>query len=130
LLVFWWQRGTLDRRTVLRLVPMFVVGLVMAAITVWLEGQHVGAAGREFSLSAVERVLIAGRALWFYPLTLIWPHRLTFMYPLWTIDAHAWWQYLFPAAAAALIAALFVARQRIGKGPLVATLCYAGVLMP
>jgi hypothetical protein len=130
LLVFWWQRGTLDRRTVLRLIPMFVVGLIMAATTVWLEGHHVGAAGPEFSLSPLERMLVAGRALWFYPLTLLWPHGLTFMYPRWTIDTHVWWQYLFPVAAAAVITALFIGRQRVGRGPLVGALCYAGSLTP
>ncbi len=130
LLVFWWQRGTLDQRTALRLVPMFAVGLMMAATTVWLERAHVGAQGQAFSLSALERVLVAGRALWFYPLTFLWPHPLTFMYPRWTIDIHAWWQYVFPVAAAATIAALFLARRRIGRGPLVGALCYAGALTP
>src|SRR5439155_5966123 len=66
----------------------------------------------------------------FYPRTLLWPHNLTFIYPRWTIDAHVWWQYLFPAAAAAAIAALFLARRRIGRGPLIAVLCYAGALTP
>ncbi|OFV90461.1 MAG: hypothetical protein A3G76_04380 [Acidobacteria bacterium RIFCSPLOWO2_12_FULL_65_11] len=129
-LVFWWQRGALDRRTVLRLAPMFVVGLTPAATTVWLERYHVGAGGRECSLSALERMLVAGRVLWFYPRTFLWPHTLTFMYPRWTIDTHVWWQYVFPVAAALAIAALFLARQRIGKGPLVASLCYAGALTP
>jgi tetratricopeptide (TPR) repeat protein len=134
LLVFWWQRGTLDRRTVLRLLPMFAVGLVMAAVTAWMERYHVLTdvltEGPEFSQSLVERVLIAGRALWFYPRTLIWPRGLAFMYPRWTIDARAWWQYAFPAAAAAVIAALYVARHRIGRGPFVAALCYIGALTP
>ena len=130
LLLFWWRRGTLDRRTVLRLVPMFALGLMMAATTVWLERSHVGAAGPEFSLSALERMLVAGRALWFYPATMLWPNNLTFMYPRWTIDTHVWWQYLFPLAAASALAALFLARRGVGRGPLVAALCYAGTLTP
>ncbi|MGB7217936.1 MAG: tetratricopeptide repeat protein, partial [Vicinamibacterales bacterium] len=68
--------------------------------------------------------------LWFYPATMLWPNNLTFMYPRWTIDTHVWWQYLFPLSAASTVAALFLARRRIGRGPLVAALCYAGVLTP
>src|SRR5205814_1017789 len=41
-----------------------------------------------------------------------------------------WWQYVFPAAAAALIVALYIARRPIGRGPLAATLCYVVALAP
>lgn len=130
LLVIWWQRGAIDRRAVLRLAPLFAVGLVMAAVTVWMERYHVGAQGREFALSFLERLLVAGRALWFYPWTLVWPDNLAFIYPRWSIDVRVWWQYLFPAAALAVIVLLYGARRRIGAGPLVAGLCYAGALVP
>ena len=106
LLVIWRQRGAIDRRAVLRLAPLFAVGLVMAAVTVWVERYHVGAQGREFTLSLLERSLVAGRALWFYPWTLVWPDNLAFIYPRWSIDVRVWWQYLFPAAALAVIVLL------------------------
>jgi tetratricopeptide (TPR) repeat protein len=130
LLIAWWQHGTIDRRTVWRLAPLFVMGVVMASVTIWMEQHHVGAEGDEWALSLVERSLIAGRALWFYPRTLLWPRNLTFVYPRWSIDSHVWWQYLFPVTAVAVIVVLFAARRRLGRGPLVATLCYAGALLP
>jgi len=130
LLILAWWKGTLNRRTLCRLVPLGVVGAGMAAMTVWMERHHVGAEGQDWSLSFVERFLVAGRALWFYPRTLLWPHGLTFIYPRWAIDAHAWWQYLFPAAAVAVLACLYATRRWIGKGPSTATLCYAGMLLP
>jgi tetratricopeptide (TPR) repeat protein len=74
--------------------------------------------------------LIAGRAAWFYAGKLAWPQPLTFFYPRWTIDTSAWWQYLFPVAAVGLIAALWLARGRIGRGPLAAVLIFGGVLFP
>ena len=40
------------------------------------------------------------------------------------------WQFAFPLAAIAVVAALFVLRDRIGRGPLVAVLFYAGTLFP
>ncbi|MGB7217318.1 MAG: tetratricopeptide repeat protein [Vicinamibacterales bacterium] len=129
-LVLWWKRRSLDAQTIWRLIPMFIVGLSMAGTTVWLERYHVGANGPEFQFSALERVLVAGRVLWFYPGTFVWPTTLAFMYPRWAIDTSVWWQYLFPLGAAATIAALFQARERLGEGPLVGALCYAGVLTP
>src|SRR3989442_1110205 len=48
----------------------------------------------------------------------------------WRVDAAVWWQYSFPLAATAAVAALYLARRRIGSGPLVAALCYAATLAP
>ena len=117
-------------RDVQRLAPFLVLGLVMAAVTVWLERHHVGARGAEWALTPLDRVLLAGRALWFYAGKLLWPHPLLFFYPRWMIDARTAWQYAFPAAALALVGTLWLARARIGRGPLAAVLVFAGVLTP
>jgi len=142
LLVAWWkdgaQQGAGDMRAEIRrfcdhllpLVPFFVVGLAFSAITVWLEMHHVGAKGEEWDLSFIERCLIAGRVLWFYIGKLIWPAALIFSYPRWEIDAGVWWQYLFPLAFAALVFLLWGLRKRLGRGPLVAVLFFAGTLVP
>jgi tetratricopeptide (TPR) repeat protein len=130
LLVFWWQRKRPMWAALLGLVPLFVLGLVLGLLTVWLEKYQVRAAGEEWNLSLVERFLVAGRALWFYVGKLVWPARLTFIYPRWSIDAGAWWQYLYPAAALTALTALWLARVRIGRGPLVAVLFFAGTLLP
>ena len=66
----------------------------------------------------------------FMRVKLVWPYELTFTYPRWQIDAGAWWQYLFPLAAVAVIFILWLLRQRLGKGPLVAVLFFAGTLFP
>jgi protein O-mannosyl-transferase len=130
LLVMWWKRGRLDRNGVLPLVPFFVVGAGLGFLTAWLEKHHVGAQGPAWSLSFIQRCLIASRALWFYAGKLFWPARLTFTYPRWQIDSAQWWQWLFPMAGAAVIAGLWVKRQRFGLGPLVAVLFFAGTLGP
>ncbi|HEV3119656.1 MAG TPA: tetratricopeptide repeat protein, partial [Gemmataceae bacterium] len=82
------------------------------------------------SLSWIERCLVAGRALWFYAGKLVWPARLALIYPRWQMDAAVWWQYLFPLAALGAVAALWLWRGKIGKGPLVAILFFAGSLLP
>lgn len=130
LLVSWWKRGALDRRDLAALAPFFVLGLVGAATTVLLERDHVGAQGPEWTFSLVERGLIAGRILCFYVWTLVWPSNLAFMYPRWQIDAGVWWQYLFPLAAVSAVGGLFALRRRLGQGPLIAALFYAGTLVP
>jgi tetratricopeptide (TPR) repeat protein len=130
LLVLWWKRDRIYWRDILALVPFLIVGVVLGLTTVWLEKYHVGAQGEEWALSFLDRLLVAGRALWFYAGKLVWPRSLTFIYPRWQIDSGVWWQYLFPLAAVAVIFILWSLRRRIGKGPLVAVLFFAGTLVP
>jgi tetratricopeptide (TPR) repeat protein len=130
LLLIAWKRGRITRRDILPLIPMFVLALAMGWLTAHLEATEVGAAGPQWNLSAAQRVLIAGRALWFYAGKLLWPARLTFIYPRWTIDPSVAWQWLFPLAAAGLLIALWLARRIIGRGPLVAVLFFGGTLVP
>ena len=124
-LLLWWKRGRVERRDIGVLSPMFLLGITFGLMTAWLEKHHVGASGPEWSLSFLQRCLLAGRALWFYAGKLFWPHPLIFIYPRWEIDPGAWWQYLFPAAALVVLIALWWLRSRIGRGPLVAVLCFA-----
>jgi tetratricopeptide (TPR) repeat protein len=130
LLVHWWKQGRVSRAYALATVPFFALGLPLALHTVSLEKYHVGAIGNDWSWSYAERLLIAGRALWFYASKLVLPWRLTFIYPRWAISGTCWWQYLFPAAVLAVVLALYRWRQRLGRGPLVAVLFFSGTLVP
>jgi protein O-mannosyl-transferase len=130
LVVLWWKRGWIDWRDILPLLPMFVLGLGLGILTVIMEATHVGARGEDWDFSLLERILMAGRICWFYAGKLAWPYPLIFFYPRWTIDAHSWWQYLFPVGAVALLVVLWLARGRLGRGPLAAALVFGGVLVP
>ncbi|MDB5294859.1 MAG: ogt [Phycisphaerales bacterium] len=127
--LLWWHRR-LDRRQVLRLLPMFAFAAGMAWVTAGMEKWNVGAVGRHWDWSFAERCLIAGRAVWFYAGKLAWPAGLAFVYPRWEIDAGVWWQYLFPAAAVGLVCGLWLARGRVGRGPLAAVMLAGGTLFP
>ncbi|HLK12495.1 MAG TPA: tetratricopeptide repeat protein [Candidatus Binatia bacterium] len=129
-LILWWKRGRLAGRDVVPLVPFLVAGLALGAVTVWMERARVGAVGPEWNLTAVERLLVAGRALWFYAGKLLWPARLSFNYARWSIDPRAAGQWILPAAAAAALAGAFAARRTVGRGPLAALLFFAGTLGP
>ena len=74
------------------LAPFFAAAALFGAFTVWAERTLIGARGSGFEFTVVDRILIAGRAVWFYLGKLVWPADLTFVYPRWTIDASAWWQ--------------------------------------
>ena len=100
-------------------------------MTLWIEtAGHVGACGPEFDFSPADRLLIAGRALWFYAGKLAWPTALCHVYPRWKIVDTDITQWLYPVSAVALLAVLWLLRRRIGRGPLAATLIFAGVLAP
>ena len=132
LLVFWWKRNSLRWNTdVLPLVPFFVVGIGLGLFTVWYEQNMLVGMDRSYpSLTVMDRVLIPPRAFWFYLGKLIWPHPLIFIYPRWVVSGAVWWQFLFPIAALVLVAGLWGLRRRIGSGPLVAVLFFAGTLFP
>ena len=113
LVVLWWQRGHLDwRRDVLPLVPWFVLAAITGAFTIWFEHEIIGARGADFTLTAVQRLILAGRVVWFYLAKLFWPAGLNFIYPRWSIDASAAWQYLFSIAAMVMAVALGVLAWR------------------
>jgi tetratricopeptide (TPR) repeat protein len=130
LLVRFWKRGRVVRSDVTPLLVPFAMGIVAGLLTVWVELHHVGAVGESWDLGPVGRVLVAGRALWFYLAKLAWPSGLSFIYPRWEIDPSSAWQYLFPVTFALGLGGLFLARARIGRGPVVAVLYFAVTLLP
>jgi protein O-mannosyl-transferase len=130
LLVRWWKNGRIKWRDVLPLLPFFAFGLGLGLLTAWLEKHHVRAEGDEWALTFGQRCLIAGRALWFYASKILWPANLTFIYPRWDVSAAFGWAWLFPSAFAAVVGTLWRMRARIGRGPLVAVLFFAGTLFP
>lgn len=130
LLVEWWRHGRLRGRTILLTLPMFAIGLALAAVTVIVERDHVGAGALNFGLSPLERCILAARAIWFYISKLLWPADLIFIYPRWAISASEPVQWLYPTMTLAWLAALWAFRRRIGRGPLVAALIFCGTLVP
>jgi tetratricopeptide (TPR) repeat protein len=131
LVLAWWKRGRIEwRRDVVPLLPWFAASAAFGAFTARFESQVVGASNAGFVLSPTARVLVAGRAFWFYLGKLAWPSPLIFMYPRWDVDPALRWQWLYPAAAAVLLVALWVLRGRLGRAPLAAALFYIGTLLP
>jgi tetratricopeptide (TPR) repeat protein len=130
LLVLWWKQGRLaGRRDVLPLVPWFGFSLVSGLLTSYLERTFIGADVVVFHLTAVQRLLLAGRVAWFYVGKLVWPFDLNFFYPKWDVAAEAagWAGYV--GAGIAVTAGLWALRRRV-PGALTAWLVYLAGLFP
>jgi tetratricopeptide (TPR) repeat protein len=128
--ILWWQHGRLSwKRDGIPLLPWFGLGAAAGLFSGWVERTYIGAQGAGFSLTAMQRGLVAGREIWFYLGKLLWPANLTFIYPHWAVDAAAGWQYLFPLGAVALVWALWALRGRT-RAPLAALLFFVGTLFP
>ncbi len=130
LVLVWWQNGRLVlRRDVLPLLPWFVLSAGAALVTARFEHTHIGAQGSDFALTLADRLLIAGRAPWFYAAKLLWPLHLAFIYPRWSLDASSLSQWLYPIATVALLLALVIVARR-QRPPLAAALLFGGTLFP
>lgn len=129
LLLHWWKNGRVTARDFGRVTPFLVLGALAGAGTAWLEVHHVGAAGDDWTLGFFGRVLLAGRVPWFYAQKLVWPHPLVFIYPRWDISASGL-QVLYPLATVASLSALYVLRDRVGRGPVCAVAFFLLTLSP
>ena len=131
LVVLWWRKGRLEwKRDVSPLFPWILVGAVAGLFTAWVERTDIGAHGTDFNLSAGQRFLIAGRALWFYFNKWLWPYKLTFIYPRWQVNTGSAWQYLFPIGILVVFILFAMVARRGERGPLAALLYFSGTLFP
>jgi len=130
LLVLVWKKRSLSRTDLFRLVPFFLVGGTLAAITVHLEKGMVALVQQEFVFSWTERVGIAARALFFYPWKLFFPQPLIFNYPRWNVAASAW--SAVAAMTAVLLLAVLLAQlwKRGLRGTVCAVLFYMVTIFP
>jgi tetratricopeptide (TPR) repeat protein len=91
---------------------------------------HAGAIGAEWAQTWPERLIIAGRAIWFYLAKLTWPHPLIFIYPRWEIDSSQITAYLPLLAALAGLLVLWLVRARWSRAVFFAAAYYVVSLFP
>ncbi len=129
-LILWLQKKRIDWPRVWQIAPFVVLGLTMGLIAVWWERYHMGTRGPLFVLGPLERLIVATRAAWFYLGKLLWPAKLTFIYPQWTITPSNPLAYIWLVAGIALCAAIYFARRYVGRGPEVAAVFFVATLGP
>lgn len=130
LLIHWLRGERIGRRQLALVAPFVVLGLAMGLLTVWWEKHRQGTSGEPFDFTMMERVLVASRALWFYAGKLLWPAKLTFSYPRWSIDAGDPRQYAWLVACLGVAAVLFWKRRSFGRGPSAAVVFFVAALVP
>ncbi len=130
LLVRWLRGWRIGWREVLELVPFLMIGAAMGLLTKWYELHVVGAQGLDWNLSLGERLLVAGRALAFYVMKLVWPTDLIFNYPRWQLDIQdlTQWSWVLGVGMACLV--FWWKRQVWSRGPLVGMAFFSVSLVP
>ena len=86
-LCLWWRKHEWRGRDIVTLAPFFLISAGASVWTIWEQKFHAGAIGSDWAQTWPERLIIAGRAIWFYLAKLFWPHPLIFIYPRWQINA-------------------------------------------
>jgi protein O-mannosyl-transferase len=108
-LCIWWMRGRIRWRDALALAPFALISALASAWTIWEQKFHARAVGPDWAQTFPERLIIAGRAIWFYLGKLLWPHPLIFIYPRWDVDPSKLIAYLpLLSAIAGLVALWFI----------------------
>jgi tetratricopeptide (TPR) repeat protein len=129
-LILWLKRSPVTVKRWLQIAPYIAMAIGIGLLVMWWEKHHLGMGVVNLGLSGTEKMLIAGRALWFYLWKLIWPVNLAFSYPRWNIDAHSVWQYAWPASFVIAIVCAWLLRRRLGRGPVTALLFFPAMLLP
>ena len=113
LLCVCWDRGRWQRADIARIVPFFGLAFGMSVLTVIEQRGHILKAGiTEWKLSVAERLVVAGKAVWFYAAKLLWPVKLAFVYPHWDLETKSFLSWLPLAGVVAGGAVLWVWRRR------------------
>ena len=127
LLLVWWKRGKITRADVYPMLPFFATAVGIGFITHCLE-HNLGAHGKDFQISLVDRCLIAGRDYWFYLEKLFWPCPLITIYPRWKIAPSPPLAWLSLLAFVPVAIILWIARHSWGRPVFVALAYFGGML--
>ncbi len=130
LLCIWWRTGRTHRHDVLALAPFVLISALASVWTIFEQKFHAGATGTEWAQTWPDRLIIAGRAIWFYLAKLIWPHPLIFIYPRWQIDSSQVTAYLPLLVALGGLLALRLNRAKWSRAVFFAATYYVVSLFP
>jgi protein O-mannosyl-transferase len=130
-LILWLQKKPISWKRIFQITPFLVLGLAMGLLAMWWERYHQGTSRSLFTfLSPIERVLVASRAVWFYLGKLIWPFKLTFIYPRWDISPTHFLDYAWLLAGLILCVAIYFLRRYVGRGVEIAAAFFVATLSP
>jgi tetratricopeptide (TPR) repeat protein len=129
-LCIWWMRGKIRWRDALTLTPFALISALASGWTIWEQRFHARAVGPDWAQTFPERMIIAGKAIWFYLGKLVWPDPLIFIYPRWDLDSSKVLAYLPLLAAFAGLVALWFMPTKWSRALLFAAAYYVVSLFP
>ncbi len=132
LLCAWWERGGWQQTDMVRTAPFFGLALGMSALTIVEQQGHVLREGTaEWSMGIAERVVLAGKAIWFYAAKLLWPANLAFVYPRWEVGTTSFWSWLPLAGVVAIGLVLYTRRrERAARASVFGLVFFVTALLP
>jgi len=122
-LVAWWIEKRWNWRTLVRILPIFIVSILASIMTLWTIKLN---AINDHSLAArglLERLALTGDVFWFYLGKLAWPYPLIFIYPRWEIHPTHLTAWL-PLLAAVFVLGIFWAMRDLWGRPCFFALAY------
>jgi tetratricopeptide (TPR) repeat protein len=130
LLILWWQQKPITPKRLVQIIPFIALALLMGLVVIWCERYHQGTSGALFAYGILDRLLIASRSLWFYAGKLVWPAKLTFIYPGWNVVSTDLLAYGWLVLALGAGAVIFVVRRYVGRGIETGVVFYVATLSP
>jgi Flp pilus assembly protein TadD len=99
-----WRRGQVTEKDLLRVAPLVLFAAAMSLLTIGEQRWHIGTGtASDWTLTAAQRLMLAGNAIWFYAGKLLWPANLSFIYPRWELPVRSVAAWL-PVAGLFLVA--------------------------
>ncbi|MBX7246218.1 MAG: tetratricopeptide repeat protein [Candidatus Sumerlaeaceae bacterium] len=127
LLAIFWQRGSVSRQDIVRVLPYVGLSLVVSlADFAFMRGKG----GDPIGLAVTDRILIASRAYFFYLKQIVWPYPLLAIHPRWQITPTQFAQWLVPFAAFLSLMLPAILFKRAGRGPVAAIWFFAITVAP
>jgi tetratricopeptide (TPR) repeat protein len=114
----WWRHGRVRREDWLRVMPFFVLALVLGLVTVWFQYHRVLGERGIRADSFLTRLAAAGCVPWFYLYKALWPWDLCVIYPKWQIDASRWVSYVPGFVLVGCLMLFWRKRATWGRAPL------------
>jgi tetratricopeptide (TPR) repeat protein len=100
-----------------------------SAVSMWTQRLE-GALEGVYVRSGPERLVTAGKVVWFYLGKLIWPYPLVFVYPRWEVEATRAVSYLPLGAVGVATLVLWLGRKGWGRSGLLTWVYYLVALLP
>src|SRR5580704_10167257 len=129
-LCLWWRTGRIYWRDIAAIAPFVLISALASVWTIVEQKFHAGAIGAEWAQTWPERLIIAGRAIWFYVAKLAWPYPLIFIYPRWKINSSELIAYLPLVAALGGLLVLWLIRAKWSRAVFFAAAYYVVSLFP